>query len=533
MTQTPDPSTPPDRPEGEDDRVSKLIDAVVGEGDSDSEAGDMGEAPSLAESADDDKVVAKGNDEPADQDAPKLTRKERKEKHKLEQEKERAKYDNYFSYYWHTTVNQLRESIREHGSFRAYFWHKWVKPVGSVILIVVILRSTLLDWNDVPSGSMEPTILVGDRILVNKMAYALQAPMSGPKIGVPFTPLQWDNPLDGIPSWQWGRPSRGEIVTFWNPSTGIRMVKRIVAEPGDTIEIRGGVMTLTPADGSPTTATYVDTSTFPANRTIVGKDQNGVDIERQTEDRAETILGETRSIQHIRRRWIESWGMVRMPGGQEIFAIDGVVNLSIEDNRELGVRRFDEDDGIFYRIQGEGIPIERLRAGIGEGFVHLAIIGGEPFIDGESVSHNEFAEAYLRPIAEKGPFDFNGTSIGVEGHSWLIDGEPANAEQMQVALAEAGFIAGSAQVQTQAQRNLIQRFTILRDLIMSSFGPVTLGENEYYMVGDNRNNSHDSRYFGPVMRSEITGEAIAIPASFHGRIRDLKPNWSRWFHGLD
>ncbi|MEM9416334.1 MAG: signal peptidase I [Planctomycetota bacterium] len=513
MSQTPDQPTPPGNPTGDDDRASRLIDAVVGDG----EANDGGQdTPAAETTAEDSKAGGK------------LSRKERKAQEKRERQAERDKYDSYFAYFWGTAV-------KPHGSFKGYLWHKWIKPVGSVILIVAVLRSTLIDWNDVPTGSMEPTILVGDRILVNKTAYALQVPLSGPKIGVPFTPLQWDNPLDGLPSWQWGKPSRGEIVTFWNPSTGIRMVKRIVAEPGDTLEIRGGVMTLTPADGSPATATYVDTTPFPANQTIVGKDTFGNDVLRRTQDSEETILGETRSIQHIRRRWIEDWGILRLPNGEEVFAVNGVVNRSAQDRRVLNVKREQDDEGIFYRIQGDGIPIESIRAGTGEGLLHLAIQGGEPYLNGASVSYNTFAEAYLRPIAEQGPIDFNGTSIGVSGHTWLVNGEPTTSEGVATALSAAGYTPGSAQVLTDQQQSLTRRHEILRILLMSSFGPVTVAEDEYYMVGDNRNNSHDSRYFGPVARSEITGEAIAIPASFNGRILQFPPDprWERWFHGLD
>ena len=87
------------------------------------------------------------------------------------------------------------------------------------ILILTAVRSAIADWNDVPSGSMNPTIVEGDRVFVNKLAYDLK---------VPFT------------TWhiaQWSNPKRGDIVVFFSPADGIRLVKRVIGLPGDSIEL--------------------------------------------------------------------------------------------------------------------------------------------------------------------------------------------------------------------------------------------------------------------------------------------------------
>ena len=94
------------------------------------------------------------------------------------------------------------------------------RPLLFVVLIVLSFRSSIADWNDVPTGSMKPSILEGDRILVNKLAYDLK---------VPFT------------TWhiaEWGSPRRGEVVIFYSPADGIRLVKRVIGEPGDVIVLR-------------------------------------------------------------------------------------------------------------------------------------------------------------------------------------------------------------------------------------------------------------------------------------------------------
>jgi len=89
-----------------------------------------------------------------------------------------------------------------------------------MILIVSSLRSALADWNDVPTGSMKPTIQEGDRVVVNKLAYDLK---------VPFTTMS---------IFKWGDPVRGDIVVLFSPVDGTRLVKRVVAVPGDQVEMR-------------------------------------------------------------------------------------------------------------------------------------------------------------------------------------------------------------------------------------------------------------------------------------------------------
>ena len=116
-------------------------------------------------------------------------------------------------------------------------WLNWIKPIGLAVLVVFAFRSTFVDWNDVPSASMEPTILVGDRVAVNKLAFDLK---------VPFT--RWR-------ILSWGGPDRGDIVVFFAPQDNKRMIKRVLGVPGDTFEVRnsqvyinGEVMPLFPAN---------------------------------------------------------------------------------------------------------------------------------------------------------------------------------------------------------------------------------------------------------------------------------------------
>src|SRR4051812_18796006 len=99
-------------------------------------------------------------------------------------------------------------------------WREEIRPLMILAAVLFSLRSSLADWSDVPTGSMKPTILEGDRVFVNKVAYDLK---------VPFT------------TWhlaEWSNPQRGDVVVFFSPKDGTRLIKRVVGLPGDTIELQ-------------------------------------------------------------------------------------------------------------------------------------------------------------------------------------------------------------------------------------------------------------------------------------------------------
>ena len=92
------------------------------------------------------------------------------------------------------------------------------------LLGMLMFRSALADWNSVPTGSMQPTIHIGDRIVVDRMAYDLR---------LPFTHLALLHR---------GDPQRGDIVIIDSAATGERLVKRVVGLPGDRVALRGNVL---------------------------------------------------------------------------------------------------------------------------------------------------------------------------------------------------------------------------------------------------------------------------------------------------
>ena len=94
------------------------------------------------------------------------------------------------------------------------------------IFLMIVFRSALADWNVVPTGSMKPTILEGDRILVNKLAYDFKIP------------------LTHISIYKFADPKRGDIVIFDSKLADTRLVKRVIGLPGDAVEMRDNRLTI-------------------------------------------------------------------------------------------------------------------------------------------------------------------------------------------------------------------------------------------------------------------------------------------------
>lgn len=119
----------------------------------------------------------------------------------------------------------------------------WVHFGADLFLVVALMftcRVAVADWPKVPSGSMEPTLRVGDYLLVNHLAY-------GPRL--PFTNT----------AIEFGRPQRGDVVVFRYPlKVSEFYVKRLVGLPGDVVRFQGGVVSVNgepfdtvPASSSP------------------------------------------------------------------------------------------------------------------------------------------------------------------------------------------------------------------------------------------------------------------------------------------
>jgi signal peptidase I len=82
-----------------------------------------------------------------------------------------------------------------------------------------IFRTAVADWNPIPSGSMRPNLLEGDVVFVNRLAFDLKLPLTDVVVA------------------HLGDPQRGDVVTFASPKDGTRLIKRVIALPGDVVEM--------------------------------------------------------------------------------------------------------------------------------------------------------------------------------------------------------------------------------------------------------------------------------------------------------
>lgn len=106
---------------------------------------------------------------------------------------------------------------------------KWIHSNRGFLVFLLclgIFRTAVADWNPIPSGSMRPTLLEGDVVFVNRLAYDLKLPLTDVVLA------------------RLGEPERGDVVTFSSPQDGRRLIKRIAALPGDTLEMRDEVLYL-------------------------------------------------------------------------------------------------------------------------------------------------------------------------------------------------------------------------------------------------------------------------------------------------
>jgi signal peptidase I len=99
-------------------------------------------------------------------------------------------------------------------------WVRNNKGFLAFLVLFGVFRTAVADWNPIPSASMHPNLLEGDVVLVNRLAFDLKVPLT-------------DVVLAHL-----GEPHRGDIVTFRSPRDRTLLIKRVVALPGDVVEMR-------------------------------------------------------------------------------------------------------------------------------------------------------------------------------------------------------------------------------------------------------------------------------------------------------
>jgi signal peptidase I len=142
-----------------------------------------------------------------------------------------------------TEGSEAERQQREHEAMREPVLVEYARSFFPVILIVLLFRSFIAEPFKIPSGSMMPTLLVGDFILVNKFTYGLRLPVLGTKI-IPI-----------------GEPQRGDVFVFRYPNPdhdpkkqGEDYIKRVIGLPGDEITYKNKTLYI---NGKEIPQTYV------------------------------------------------------------------------------------------------------------------------------------------------------------------------------------------------------------------------------------------------------------------------------------
>jgi signal peptidase I len=175
--------------------------------------------------------------------------------------------------------------------------------------LMFVFRSAVADWMYVPTGSMNPTIVEGDRILVDKAAYGWR---------VPFTTMRLTRGHD---------PQRGDIVIFASPEDGETLVKRVIGLPGDTVAMRNDELLIN--------GESVDYASAPA-------DADGADAELPLATRRQARIYRTENLDERAHAIMllpaiparRTFGPITVPAGQYLVLGDNRDNS--KDSRYIG-----------------------------------------------------------------------------------------------------------------------------------------------------------------------------------------------------
>lgn len=205
-----------------------------------------------------------------------------------------------------------------------------------VLLLVFILRSFLFEPFRIPSGSLEPTLMKGDFILVNKFDYGVRLPVIHKKL------------------WNYDEPKRGDIIVFrYPPNPSIDFIKRVIGVPGDKID-------------------YVNKTIFvngtPVSQAVLGQQQIRDDEDHpwQAQKRTEDLLGVKHDIYIDPTRKAQDFRDIVVP--PHLYFVMGDNRDNSLDSRYWG---FVPE----HNIVGKGIMVWMSWAGIDDGVIRWKRIG--------------------------------------------------------------------------------------------------------------------------------------------------------------
>jgi len=122
---------------------------------------------------------------------------------------------------------------------RKPFWREMAESLGMALVFYLLISNYAVQAYEIPSGSMRPTLLVGDKLIVSKLNYDLTLLPGELRLGMANVPLPWSK----VSLVNFADPARGDIIVFKDQEGGpIPFIKRIIGLPGETVAVRGATV---------------------------------------------------------------------------------------------------------------------------------------------------------------------------------------------------------------------------------------------------------------------------------------------------
>ena len=190
-------------------------------------------------------------------------------------------------------------------------WWETIRFFLILFVAALLLRSFVFAPFSIPSGSMLPRLMIGDYLFVSKFSYGFS------RYSLPFHPINFGGRILG------GTPERGDVVVFRHPVENTDLVKRVIGVPGDTIELREGVVFL---NGQPLPRQRIADYAMPVSPNSPCKATGAAVREGSDEDGAVCLFprfretlpgGRSYEVLDQSTNWIrDTFGPIQVPDGQ-------------------------------------------------------------------------------------------------------------------------------------------------------------------------------------------------------------------------
>lgn len=362
-----------------------------------------------------------------------------------------------------------------------------IRSFAIIILIALSLRATLVEAYIVPTGSMETTIRTGDFLIGNKFAYGMRTP---DWVGIPYTDMGFDIPWTRFPSFK--TPQRGDVVIFKYPRDVFqKYVKRLIGGPGDTFEMQNDVVFI---NGKPEGERefierklnrdnhqyylYYQISLENGEEYLIRQKENTVNGKHSVDFVEIPYEGQIIQINES-TKWDQLIPVMLMDGHVVTYENAGLEKLGNYPKSGLRNCRFTMDDPIDIARRYESSLGLKLRQFFSSSASNSEKVrkSNERFRLYRGVIRNHFGTDHRQLGLSRGGDLLN---------SWLL------SEFIQI---DPIYIKVDLQPVLEMDHYVVK-------------------QNYYWMMGDNRDDSADSRYWGFVPESHVLGEAVFVYMSW-------------------